>query len=126
MQVMISLFTIITILDKTEQGILCTVNSLSPFAVAVKDENVSEPPSTDVPGGGSSSNDTSTSSGNSSSSASSPSGASGNTNNSSAESIALTDIPQTGDAFPMILLSVLFVASAAVWAVTYEKRKKER
>ena len=116
----------ITILDKTEQGILCTVNSLSPFAVAVKDENVSEPPSTDVPGGGSSSNDTSTSSGNSSSSASSPSGASGNTNNSSAESIALTDIPQTGDAFPMILLSVLFVASAAVWAVTYEKRKKER
>lgn len=110
----------VTILEKTEGGILCTVNSFSPFAVAVKEAGTSENPPTDPGDSGNTSSGSNTSS-------SEGSGSSGNTNSggsASAESVALADIPQTGESFSIGWLAVLAIA-AIVWVMTREKKETE-
>ena len=106
----------VKIAEKNTDGIICIVDSLSPFAVAAKKADSTDT-STGDSGNTSSGNNTSSSGGSGSL------GTSGN--ESSVESVALSDIPQTGDTFPIVLLSILGTVSAAVWMITYEKRKKE-
>ena len=112
--------------EKSADGIICTVYSLSPFAVAAKKADAAQTPSEDTDSSGSGHEDGNQSSGNASSGGNVGGSESSNSGNgTSAESVALTDIPQTGDFFPLAMLSVLAAVSAAVWAGTYGKKKTE-
>lgn len=96
---------------KDQEGILCSVNSLSPFAVvsskAVENTGNNPAPAPSEPTGSSS-------------------GSSGSGDGAGPESAALTNIPQTGDRFPMEWLLVLAVGAAVVMSVElYAKRKKD-